>query len=215
MRLNYKVYRQLTSEPFMTQEIDGKSIEFHYMNETPFLFQYASKGRFAIWTSDGTNYKLLVEKKYYEALSDFYEVEVNTIWLHFLESVGKTSKKINIYFIVPTLILYVVMASLALFVFTEFTLQILLGMVFLVVVGNMVQGRIVNKRVREENLRAQDLIREQMGNEKFESLVHSQEEHYKEYFKFDEEPTEVNQEAIEEDVNENSEENENDGTKGN
>jgi hypothetical protein len=68
MKLNPKIYKQLTQEPFDTQEINGKIVEFHYLNDTPYLFQFASKGRFAIWTSDGNNFKVLVEKRYYEML---------------------------------------------------------------------------------------------------------------------------------------------------
>lgn len=219
MKLNYKMYRQLTNEPFLSQEIDGKKIEFHYMNDTPFLFQFASKGRFAVWTSDGVNYKLLVEKKYYEALENFYQPEINKIWLGFLEGVSALSKKINMLFIIPTLILYVIIAGLATFLFKEYTLQILLGMIVLVVISNMFQGRLVNNKVREENLKAQDLIRAQMGNENFESLVKAQEVHYQEYFKFNEESGtaegEQPQDVIETEQNEVSEDQDNDGTKSN
>lgn len=223
MKLNFKVYKQLTTEPFLTQEIDGKIIEFHYMNDTPFLYQYASRGRFAIWTSDGTNYRVLIEKTYYEALEDFYQVEVNKIWLGFLEGVSKLSKKINSWFIIPTLVLYVVIAGLATYLFKDYTLQILLGMIVLVVLSNMLQGRMVNKKVREENLKAQDLIRQQIGNERFESLIKAQEDHYQEYFKFQQEPEDVDAESnqvedeqvekIEDIINE--EETNNDGTKSN
>lgn len=219
MKLNYKVYRQLTNEPFLTQEIDGKTIEFHYMNDTPFLFQYAGRGRFAIWTSDGLNYKVLIEQKYYEALEDFYRPEINKIWLGFLEGVSSLSKKINMLFIIPTLVLYVAIAGLATFLFKEYTLQILLGMIVLVVISNMFQGRLVNKKVREENLKAQDLIRKQMGNENFEALIKAQEDHYQAYFKFNEESNvseeEAVQEVIEIEQNESSEDQENDGTKSN
>jgi hypothetical protein len=201
MKLNLKVYSQLNNEPFLTQEIDGKMIEFHYMNDTPFLFQYASRGRFAIWTSDGQNYRVLIEKKYYEALQPLYEAEVNKIWLNFLENVSSVSRKINMYFIIPTLFLYVIIAGLATFLFKDYTLQILLGMIVLVVISNMIQGRIVNKKVRDENLRAQDLIRAHMGNENFEALIKAQEDHYHDYFKFQEEASqemvEPNQEQIE------------------
>jgi hypothetical protein len=223
MKLNFKVYKQLTTEPFLTQEIDGKIIEFHYMNETPFLYQYASRGRFAIWTSDGTNYRVLIEKTYYEALEDFYQVEVNKIWLGFLEGVSKLSKKINSWFIIPTLVLYVVIAGLATYLFKDYTLQILLGMIVLVVLSNMLQGRMVNKKVREENLKAQDLIRQQIGNERFESLIKAQEDHYQEYFKFQQEPENIDAESnqVEDDQVEkiediiNEEETNNDGTKSN
>lgn len=187
MKLNAKVYNQLTGEPFDTQVIDGKIVEFHYMNETPFLFQYASKGRFAIWTSDGKNYRVLIEKKYYGYLKDFYQPEVNAIWLQFLEKVSGISKKVNMWFIIPTLVLYAIVAFIATVFFPDQMLSILLGLIVLVVISNMVQGRVVNKRVRDENLGAQNKIREFLGNDEFDQLIKSQEVHYQEYFKFEEE----------------------------
>ena len=189
MKLNGKIYQQLTGEPFVSQEIDGKKIDFHYMNDTPYLFQYASKGRFAVWTSDGQNYRVLIEKTYYEALEDFYQEDVNKIWLNFLDKVGKTSKKFNLLFNIPALVLYLIVSILAVYVFQDYTMQILLGMIVLVVIVNMVQGRIVNSKVREENKNAQDEIRNLIGNERFDELVKAQEDHYQNYFKFNEENT--------------------------
>ncbi|MDR4969351.1 MAG: hypothetical protein RG740_07010, partial [Acholeplasmataceae bacterium] len=92
----------------------------------------------------------------------------------------------------------------------ELMLQILLFMIVIVVISNMFQGRIVNKRVKEENKLAQDQIREFLGNSEFDELVKAQEEHYKEYFKFNvEEET-----TIEEDKTNNIENSEDeDGTK--
>lgn len=206
MKLNAKIYRQLTNEPFLTQDVDGRIVEFHYMNDTPYLIQYAGRGRFAIWTSDGQNYKVLIEKTYYEALEPFYQLGVNQIWLNFLEGVSKQNKKINAMFIYPTLILYVIIAVLATFLFKDYTMQILLGMLILVVVSNMVQGRIVSKRVQSENLRTQGLIRDFLGHEVFDGLVKAQELHYQAYFKFDEEP--IQEEQAEESNIEKSEQSE-------
>jgi len=213
MKLNPKVYKQLTNEPFEVQTFNGKRVEFHYMNDTPFLLQFASRGRFAVWTSDGMNYKVLIEKKYYEALNDFYQPEINFIWLSFLEKISNISRKINMYFIIPTLILYVIAAGVLTVLLPNNTIEILVFMIILVVISNMVQGRIINKRVRTENMNAQDKIREHMGNEKFEGPVKSQELHYQEYFKFDEPIEEIKVEN-----NENVEDNqseEKDGTESN
>jgi hypothetical protein len=169
------------------------------------LFQYASKGRFAIWTSDGKNYRVLIEKKYYEYLKDFYQPEVNTIWLNFLEKVSGISKKVNMWFIIPTLGLYAIVAFISTIFFPEQMLSILLGLIVLVVISNMFQSRIVNKKVRDENIGAQNKIREYLGNEAFDQLIKSQETHYQEYFKFEEdapvesiEPTEIPDEKLEE-----------------
>ena len=193
MKLNAKIYRQLTNEPFLVQNIDGKTVEFHYMNDTPYLIQFASRGRFAIWTSDGQNYRVLIEKTYFEALEPFYEFGVNQIWLNFLEGVSKQNRKINAMFIYPTLVLYVVIAVLATFLFEKYTMQILLGMLVLVVVSNMVQGRIVSKKVQEQNVKTQGLIRDYLGGDVFDGLVKAQEEHYNQYFKFEQEVVEETQ----------------------
>ncbi len=186
MKLNSKVYKQLTNEPFEKQEINGKTVEFHYMDNTPFLMQFASRGRFAVWTSDGNDYKVLIESSYYEALKPFYEYEVNVIWLNFLDKVSNISKKVNMLFIIPTLVLYAIGAIIAIAFFQEQTLPILLGLIIIVVVSNMVQSRVVNKKVREENQNTQDQIREFLGQESFDQLVKNQEDHYQQYFKFDE-----------------------------
>ncbi|PKK96897.1 MAG: hypothetical protein CVV58_04005 [Tenericutes bacterium HGW-Tenericutes-3] len=190
MKLNPKVYKQLTGEPFEKQVVDGKNVEFHYMNDTPFLLQYASRGRFAVWTSDGKDYKVLIEKAYYEALQDFYQFGVNKIWLTFLEKVSSMSSKINRLFIIPTIILYVIVAGVAYAFFQDYTLQILLGLIVLVVISNIFQSRIVNNKVKLENKNSQDQIRALIGAEQFDELVKAQEEHYKNYFKFEDEPVE-------------------------
>lgn len=197
MKLNAKIYKQLTNEPFEKQEIDGKMVEFHYMDDTPYLTQYASRGRFAVWTSDGTDYKVLIESTYYEALKPFYEYEVNKIWLNFLDKVSKLSKRINNLFIIPTLALYAVGAILAIMLFQDQTLPILLGLIIIVVISNMVQSRVVNKKVRDENLATQDRIRDSIGQEDFDELVKAQEEHYQKYFRFEEPTDDVQDQEIE------------------
>lgn len=187
MKLNPKVYNQLKGTPFMSQNIDGVLVEFFYMDDTPFLYQYAGKGRFAIWTSNGINYRVLVEKTYYEAIEAFYEEPVNRIWVNFLDRIGKITKKINMLFIIPIIIFYLGIAVLATLFFQEYMLTILLVLIVMVVISNMIQGQIVNKRVRKENQAAQDEIRRYLGEEGFSDMVQKQEDHYKAYFKFEDE----------------------------
>lgn len=218
MKLNPKIYAQLTQEPFETQEINGRTVAFHYLNDTPYLFQFASKGRFAIWTSDGINYKVLVEKRYYEMLSDFYLPEVNAIWINFLDKVGSISRKVNKIFMIPTLILYVIIAGAATILFPDYSVEILIGMVILVIVGNIFQGRYLNNKVAMENKQTQDEIRDYLGVERFNRLVDNQQLHYQEYFKFEEEPApDAPQEASSPEAltNEEKKEEDTDGTKSN
>lgn len=187
MKLNPKVYNQLKGTPFMSQNIDGVLVEFFYMDDTPYLYQYAGKGRFAIWTSNGINYRVLVEKTYYEAIEAFYEEPVNRIWVNFLDRIGKITKKINMLFIIPIIIFYLGIAVLATLFFQDYMLPILLVLIVMVVISNMIQGQIVNKRVRKENQAAQDEIRRYLGEEGFSDMVQKQEDHYKAYFKFEDE----------------------------
>ncbi len=212
MKLNMKVYKNLTSSPFETQKINGKTVEFHSMNNTPFLFQYASKGRFAIWASDGVNYKVLIEDKYYEAMKDFYQQPVNEIWLGFLGKIGGINKKINMMFIIPTLFIYAIVAILTSIFWDDQMLQVLLGLLVVIIFSNMIQNRIVSKKVREENAAAQDRIRQHLGVEEFDQLIKRQEAHYQEYFKFNEEVSEEEveiEEKIEVEAEEKDESNSN------
>lgn len=202
MKLNAKLYKNLTGEPFLTQEIDGKTVEFYYMNDTPYLLQFASKARFAVWATDGFNYKVLVESKYYEAMKPFYAYEVNQIWINFLERVSKVNKKINTMFIIPTMVFYAIVAFVATIYLSEYMLQVLLGLLGLIVVSNMVQNRFITKKVRQENLDTQNEIREFIGNEAFDDLIEAQQKHYHEYFKFEDDVVEDNQQVIEAEVTE-------------
>ena len=185
MKLNPKIYNQLTGEPFKTQKIDGVLVEFFYMDDTPFLYQFAGKGRFAVWTSNGINYRVLVEKTYYEALEEFYDEPINTIWVQFLDRVGKISRKINISFIIPIIFIYLGLAILSTIFFQEHMLTILLVLIVMVVISNMIQGQIVNKKVRAENQKAQEDIRKVLGEEGFSEMIEKQDVHYKNYFKIE------------------------------
>lgn len=187
MRLNPKVFKALTGDPFAVQEIDEQRIEFHYMDDTPYLQQYASRGRFAIWTSDGkNNYKVLIQSGYYEALKPFYEQGVNRIWLDFLTKVGGMSKKTNLMFLIPTMGLYAILVTLFAIFWPEQMMILLIVMLVGVIGTNMFQSRYINRKVKEENENTQEAIKSYVGAETFDELVKNQETFYAEYFKTDE-----------------------------
>ena len=183
MRLNPKVYKALVGEPFAVQEIDGKHVEFHYMDDTPYLAQYTGRGRFAVWTSDGKDYKVLIERKYYETMKPFYEQGVNEIWLGFLGKVAALSRKINLWFLIPTMALYAILVTLFSIFWPEQMIILLIVMLVGVVATNTVQSRIVNKKVKEENGATQEAIKAFVGEQTFNELVSNQEAFYAAYFK--------------------------------
>ncbi len=198
MKLNPKIFKNLTSEPFEVQDIEGTKVSFYYMNETNYLAQYAGRGKFAIWTSDGSGeYKVIIEKSYYEALKPFYEYDVNKIWIEFLDNAGEVTKKINYRFMIPTLLGYVLIAGLATVFLPELVLQVLLALIVVVILSNTFQTRITSKKVKEANVKAQQDIRDAIGSDVFDELVKAQEVHYQNYFKFEDDDTVQEAEVVE------------------
>jgi len=188
MKLNPKIYKNLNQEPFLEQEIEGVKVAFYDMNETQYLTQYAGRGKFALWTSNGgDDYKVLIEKSYYEALQPFYDYDVNKIWIDFLSNAGNITKKMSRLFLIPSLIFYVLISTLALLFLEDQIVPIFLGVIVVIFGINIFQTRVTSNKVREANIQAQDQIRETLGATTFDQLVVAQEEHYKNYFKFDEE----------------------------
>lgn len=197
MKLNPRVFKNLNTEPFLEQDIDGQKVSFYDMNETQYLTQYAGRGKFAIWTSNGGDeYKVLIEKSYYEALEPFYSYDVNKIWLNFLTSASQITRKMSMWFLIPTMVIYLAVAAVATIYFPEQIIAVLLGLIVVIFGSNIIQTRLTSNRVKEANINAQNQIRETLGNEVFDGLVQAQEDHYKAYFKFEEEAQEDSEELI-------------------
>lgn len=207
MKLNPRVFKNLNTEPFLEQDIDGQKVSFYDMNETQYLTQYAGRGKFAIWTSNGGDeYKVLIEKSYYEALEPFYSYDVNKIWLNFLTSASQITRKMSMWFLIPTMLIYLAIVAVATIYFPDQIIAVLLGLIVVIFGSNIIQTRLTSNRVKEANINAQNQIRETLGNEVFDGLVQAQEDHYKAYFKFEEETQEdseaqisVDAEVVEED----------------
>lgn len=197
MKLNPRVFKNLNTEPFLEQDIDGQKVSFYDMNETQYLTQYAGRGKFAIWTSNGGDeYKVLIEKSYYEALEPFYSYDVNKIWLNFLTSASQITRKMSMWFLIPTMVIYLAVAAVATIYFPDQIIAVLLGLIVVIFGSNIIQTRLTSNRVKEANINAQNQIRETLGNEVFDGLVQAQEDHYKAYFKFEEEAQEDSEEPI-------------------
>lgn len=185
MKLNKKLFMQLNSEPVSTQEIDGRVLSFYHMDEA-MVQRYASKGRFALWTSDGKDYKVLLEPTYHEAMTAFYAENVNKIWIDFLEHIGQKNRKTNLKFMIPLMIFYVSAALVSSIFFQDQLMTFLLMMLAVVFISNMFQNRIIRKQIQDENIATQNKIKEALGEKAFEALVLAQENHYKTYFNIDE-----------------------------
>lgn len=192
MKINARAYRSFNNnEPIEIQEIDGKRIEIHYMNESPYLGQYVPRGRFYFWTSDGKGYRLIVEKGFYEHVKYFFAEDINGVWVNFLDDLGKTYGKNNKIYFIGTMGLIAILMILAAIVFKgEGLVWVFVGGMILSIVANSIYSKKMSTLVHEKNLKAQQDIREILTEEGFEKLINEQEDYMKNYFNFEEEEDE-------------------------
>lgn len=187
MKMNNKVFKYLTGEPFLVQELNGKQVELHYMNDTPFLQQYVPRGRFYIWSSDGRNYKLLIEKGFYEKMDYFFKEEINEVWLNYLDEISEMNSKMSRIFLLGSMGLSLVIIVLSSLFLPEDKLFLgIIAALVITFIGNAIHSRKANAQMREKNDKAQMQIKELLTEEGFRKLLKDQEEYMKEYFKFEE-----------------------------
>lgn len=176
MKINYKMYRSVGTEPFKVQEIDGRLLEFHYLNDTAYLAENVTKGRFYVWASDGTNFKLFVERGFYDKVDYFFDKEINAIWLNFLVEASKVRSKTTPISLASSFI----PLGLAVFGFLKFPDQgtmILIGG-FVISLGiNMFFSSKLNRKVRELNHQAHLGIQNALTEEGFEKFFEDQREY--------------------------------------
>ena len=210
MKLNPRVFKKIATQPFETQQLGSRTVEFHSMNDSLFFETYGKRGRFAVWTADQNTYKVLIETNYYDAMKDFYQENINTIWIDFLERVTQKNKRINLMFIIPLMVTYLLAAIISSLYFPNDVFTVLLGILVVVFISNMFQNRLIRKSVQDENVATQNLIRETMGEKKFNKLVEAQERHYRAFFQVPEADEVVNEEPQKEDTQSLLEENKED-----
>lgn len=205
MKILPKEYAKAQGEPFRVEDYRGAKLEFFYLDDRADYGKFAQRGRFSVWTSNGVDYRLFVDKGYYEAVEDLYGNEVNTIWLDFTNNIYGAHKKMSKLFM---------LVQLGIFAFVFALLMILPGLlpaiadtIFLVgmvvmFIGIMVSSQIQQKKLKalvaEENQKASELIKESLGEEHFKNILEKQEKYYENYFKpAQDTETEVVEEVLE------------------
>lgn len=198
MKLNPKIYRTLTN-PAETQDVNGTTVEIHHMNDTNYLARYAGQGQFAVWTSDGQDFKLMIEREYLETLRPLYSPKVNGIWIRFYDRASKIRNDIFFKLIGPVLLLalaaIIVFATVpALQAYQTIVLIVTLGLVLVV---NIAQSTLMKRGIEKARVDAVNAIKDEVGLDKFNELIDIQTKFYEEYFKFKEEPVQTEAEQIE------------------
>lgn len=185
MKIHNRIYKTLTTEPFESQTIDDRKIEFYSMNDTPYMAQFVQKGRFYVWTSNGQDYKLLIERGFYDKVSYFFTEEINKIWIDFLENVGETNKKMTRIYTYGSA-LFSLIAIIVLTLLNQSMIGVIVAL-FVTFAANTVQTTKLNKVIKEKNYHAQVAIKDLLTEDGFNQLLDDQDEYAKEFFKFDDE----------------------------
>jgi len=182
MKLNPKIFKQIDGETLEVQTFENTKIEFYALNQSPLYDKYVKQGRFVIWTSDGASYKVLIEEGYFDMMNEFYQKEVNAIWIEFLDRVGKASKKTNKLFIIPMMIIYVIAAVISSIYFPEQIQTFLISMIIVVFGVNFFQNKTVRNQIRILNMETQQNIQQFLGVDKFNEIINKQQKHYNDFF---------------------------------
>jgi len=193
------------STPLEVQQCGKHSVEIYYMNGyKDVLKEFTAQNKFAVWSSkDGQNYRLAVEKDYYEKVKDLYTVEVNEIWLGFWDECDVIQTKFSRHIVLPvTLIVVVLFLFFAnwnnMFANAKMNEAVQLGftigipVIYLVVM--MFLRRNVMNKIMGSQQQALVKVKEHFGESKFEQLLKTQRTYIDEYFE-KEQDEELDEEA--------------------
>jgi len=198
MKMNQKLYNSITSEPFEVQTLENDArIELHSLDDNPDLYnQYAPNAKFAVWScADGKNYRLLLEKTYYERLHELYGKRVNQCMVTFWDNVERDRGKLIKFFFIPVS----VVAFLVFIVFMFFprllgeTGQLIVMGVTLVgfIVANTILNKKIDSIIQKHNSESVEKIKNIIGHKHFNELMEETRAHYDDFFGIKEETKET------------------------
>ena len=193
--------------PFEVQQEKDHTIELYYMNDHEDVLQeYTQRNKFAVWSSkNGKDYRLAVEKGYYEKLSELYSTKVNSVWVNFWDRCEVIQKNFSYKFMIPATIvviaLFLFLVNLGrIFGFTmnetaQTAITLAVPVVYIIFVM-LVRKSVVNKITIEQSKAIQE-IKDYFGDNKFEALLKEQRTYIDEYFANQKEAEETPEETKE------------------
>lgn len=175
MKINKKEFDALTREPDMIQDFDDKKISIFFM--TPDEQEvYSISERYAIWTSDGKEYRLLVNKDYYDYgdIKEFYAAEVNKRWLGYIERMTKLQRRTLFTVMLPVMAVYIAIAIVTLIFLQDYAIYILIGLIVVIFGVNYFQNKMVRGNMEKENDATQLEIQEILGEDLYDKIAQDQ-----------------------------------------
>ena len=188
-KIHPKIYNGATGEPFRTEKYQDATIEFYYYDDNALANKFLGNSRFYVWTCNGLDYRLFVERGYYEAVGkDLFSNALNEIQLDFSTLVYNEQARTQKRYLFTSLAIMIPGLALA---FGLSMIEQLGQWGFLIPLGIVLIGMYVisgrsNKRLRllvgEENAKASERIKGVLGEQRFEDLLSAQAQYAKDFF---------------------------------
>lgn len=208
MKLNERVFEVLNGEPVEVQNIDGHEVKIYILDDYPdVLNEFVNKGKFAVWSCvDGTNYKLAIEKGYYDELRELYSDKVNDTWLKFWDECEKISSTFSKKIVLPAtaviIVIFVVLMALSNKMPGKLGTYLTLGLAIFYVLVILILRKLTTNKINIANQNALAVIKKNLGEAHFNDLLERQRNYIDAYYDTLSAKEEAEASANEENVNE-------------
>ena len=208
MKLNERVFEVLNGEPVEVQNLDGHEVKIYILDDYPdVLNEFVNKGKFAVWSCvDGTNYKLAIEKGYYDELRELYSDKVNDTWLKFWDKCEKISSTFSKKIVLPAtaviIVIFVVLMALSNKMPGKLGTYLTLGLAIFYVLVILILRKLTTNKINIANQNALAVIKKNLGEAHFNDLLERQRNYIDAYYDTLSAKEEAEASANEENVNE-------------
>ena len=208
MKLNERVFEVLNGEPVEVQNLDGHEVKIYILDDYPdVLNEFVNKGKFAAWSCvDGTNYKLAIEKGYYDELRELYSDKVNDTWLKFWDECEKISSTFSKKIVLPAtaviIVIFVVLMALSNKMPGKLGTYLTLGLAIFYVLVILILRKLTTNKINIANQNALAVIKKNLGEAHFNDLLERQRNYIDAYYDTLSAKEEAEASANEENVNE-------------
>ena len=188
MKLNERVFEVLNGEPVEVQNLDGHEVKFYILDDYPdVLNEFVNKGKFAVWSCvDGTNYKLAIEKGYYDELRELYSDKVNDTWLKFWDECEKISSTFSKKIVLPAtaviIVIFVVLMALSNKMPGKLGTYLTLGLAIFYVLVILILRKLTTNKINIANQNALAVIKKNLGEAHFNDLLERQRNYIDAYY---------------------------------
>lgn len=208
MKLNERVFEVLSGEPVEVQNLDGHEVKIYILDDYPdVLNEFVNKGKFAVWSCvDGTNYKLAIEKGYYDELRELYSDKVNDTWLKFWDECEKISSTFSKKIVLPAtaviIVIFVVLMAISNKMPGKLGTYLTLGLAIFYVLVILILRKLTTNKINIANQNALAVIKKNLGEAHFNDLLERQRNYIDAYYDTLSAKEEAETSANEENVNE-------------